>query len=63
MISDLKACSNETCLIEVANKLAENLAKKAPTLARELELTEKKIEEKKVIIETAKEIEVNIESG
>ncbi len=60
VLDDLKACINEECLLGVANRIATSLNKKDSSLAKSLDLTSKKIEEKKDIILAAKEIGVNL---
>ncbi len=61
-ISDeLKNCADETCLLGVANKLASKLVAKNPALATSLDLTSKKIEDKRVVINAAKEAGVNLQ--
>ena len=60
IVDDLKKCQDEACLVGVANQLARSLANKSPTVARQLDLTSAKIQEKKVILDTAKEVGVDI---
>lgn len=62
MIDDLKNCADKTCLLSVANQLAEKLNKSAPETAKVLDLTPKKVEEKKIIVETARNAGVDIEN-
>lgn len=59
---DLKQCTDESCLVDVANRLARRLQRKDPDLAEELDLTLEKVEEKRVIVETAKEVGVDVEA-
>ena len=61
IVKDLEACINEECLITVANRLAQRVAARNPSAARALELTPSKINEKKVIIDTAREIGVSLD--
>ncbi|MBI4159807.1 hypothetical protein HY504_01440 [Candidatus Wolfebacteria bacterium] len=56
---DLRACASEECLIEVANKIASQVARKNPTLARKIDLTPAKVGEKKVIASAAKDAGVS----
>jgi hypothetical protein len=58
-VEDLKKCQSAECLVGVANELSSRLAKSAPDLANQLDLTSQKIEEKKAIIEAAKEVGVD----
>lgn len=57
---ELKECSDDDCLVGVANRLAERLVSKNPGLANRLDLTSKKIEEKRVVINVAKEVGVSV---
>ncbi|MBI5140291.1 MAG: hypothetical protein HZA94_02490 [Candidatus Vogelbacteria bacterium] len=57
---ELKGCADEACLVGVANKLASKLVAKNPALATSLDLTPKKIEDKRVIIDAAKEAGVDL---
>src|SRR3989338_6074077 len=61
IIDDLKNCADETCLVSVASQLAKRLADKAPAIARELDLTTKKVAEKNEIVKAAKEVGVNFD--
>lgn len=60
IVEDLKNCATEECLVGVASRLAKNLAQKNPTIARQLDLTTAKVEEKNVVVMAAKEAGVNI---
>src|SRR3989344_1996722 len=61
IVDDLQKCSTEECLVTVASQLARSFSSKNPTLARQLDLTVAKVEEKKIIVETAKEIGITFE--
>src|SRR3989344_6071281 len=61
IVEDLQKCSTEECLIKVADQLARSFSSKNAALARQLDLTVAKVEEKKIIVETAKEIGVTVE--
>src|SRR3990167_6494124 len=58
-MEDLQKCTTEECLIKVANDLSKKLLLKNSELASQLDLTSKKIEEKKIIVDVAKEAGVN----
>ncbi len=60
VVEDLKSCTNEECLLSIANKIAASLNKKDSNLAKVLDLTAQKIDEKKNILVAAKEIGVNL---
>lgn len=57
--TELEACASDECLISVASRLAQRIASRNPSAARVLELTTAKVQEKKAVIDTAKEIGVN----
>ncbi len=59
VLEDIKSCPDEECLFRVANELSKNIQAKNPTLATNLSLTTKIVEEKKAIVEAAKEVGVN----
>lgn len=61
VVEDLKKCSTEECLVNVASQLAKNFASRNPVLGRQLDLTTAKVEEKKIIVETAKEIGITVD--
>lgn len=61
-IKQLNSCADESCVVQVANDLAKSLAIRAPKVAQALDLTPQKVQEKKVIVDTAKEIGVSIEA-
>ncbi|MBI4137957.1 MAG: hypothetical protein HY472_01770 [Candidatus Sungbacteria bacterium] len=56
---DLKQCRDEACIVEVATQVAQNIARRNPTVARQLDLTPQKVEEKKEILNVAQEIGVS----
>lgn len=58
-VEDLKKCQSAECLVSVANDVASRLSKSAPEIAKKLDLTPSKIEEKKTIVEAAREIGVD----
>lgn len=58
-VEDLKKCQSAECLVSVASELSSRLTKSAPEVAKQLDLTAQKIEEKKAIVEAAKEIGVD----
>src|SRR3989338_5107585 len=59
ILNDIKTCVDEECLIRVANELAQKLQAKNPTLAINLNLTPKIIEQKNTVVQAAKDIGVN----
>ncbi|OGN15471.1 MAG: hypothetical protein A3J47_02770 [Candidatus Yanofskybacteria bacterium RIFCSPHIGHO2_02_FULL_43_22] len=59
ILNDIKTCVDEECLIRVANELAQKLQAKNPTLAINLNLTPKIIEQKNAVVQAAKDIGVN----
>lgn len=60
-VEKMKACESVECLVGVATSLAKEISSTNPELAKALDLTPKKVEEKRVIVETAKEIGVDFE--
>ncbi|MBI2056607.1 MAG: hypothetical protein HYT37_04520 [Candidatus Sungbacteria bacterium] len=58
---ELKNCATEECLVDIATQLAKNLVQKNPTLARSLDLTPIKVDEKKVVVDAARQAGVNIQ--
>ena len=60
VVEDLKNCTDDACLLSVANRLAGQLVKKNPTLAKDLEFTTAKIQGKQVIVDTAKKAGIDI---
>jgi hypothetical protein len=61
VVDQLTQCTNVDCLIEVANSLAQKLDSDNPTLAQSVNLTQKIVEEKRVIVATAKSLGVDFE--
>src|SRR3989344_6798027 len=59
ILEDIKSCSDEVCLIKVANDLAQKIQRKNPTLATNLQLTTKIVEEKNAVVQAAQEVGVN----
>lgn len=55
VVEDLKNCADEACLVDVANRVAKTIAAKNPTVAKQVDLTVAKVEEKRVIVNAAKE--------
>ena len=53
VMEDLQKCTTEECLIKVANDLSKKLLLKNSELASQLDLTSKKIEEKKIIVDNS----------
>src|SRR3990167_2475969 len=60
MVSKLKACDSVECLVDVARSVSKNLSAADPALARAVDLTAQKVEEKKVISDAAKSAGVDI---
>src|SRR3989338_7402485 len=60
MVSKLKACDSVECLVDVARSVSQNLSASNPALARTVDLTAQKVEEKKVISDAAKSAGVDI---
>ncbi|TSC75144.1 MAG: hypothetical protein G01um101433_942 [Parcubacteria group bacterium Gr01-1014_33] len=60
VVANLKSCTDEQCLITVATDLAKKIAARNPTVARALEITPAKVEEKKQIISAAEEAGVSV---
>ena len=60
-LESLKACGDVDCLVEVATTLAKQLAEDNPQLARALDLTPQKVQEKRTIVEAARSVGVDIE--
>ncbi|MBI2062812.1 MAG: hypothetical protein HYT61_01060 [Candidatus Yanofskybacteria bacterium] len=59
VLEDIKACQDESCLIKVANLLAQKVKVNNPTLATNFKLTSTIIEQKNSVIQAAKEVGVN----
>ena len=59
ILDDIKTCSDEECLVKVANELAQKLKTKNPTLAVNFDLTAKVIEDKNAVVQAAKEVGLN----
>src|SRR3990167_5249453 len=59
ILDDIKKCNSEECLVRVAGELAQKIKTKNPTLAADLNLTTTVVEEKKAVVQAAKEIGVN----
>ena len=60
MVNKLKACDSVECLVDVARSVSQNLSASNPALARTVDLTVQKVEEKKVISDAAKSAGVDI---
>src|SRR3989344_1800923 len=61
-IEKLKQCSDVACLVEVASSIAGRLNKEHPAIARAVDLTPQKVNEKRTIVNTAKSLGVDIEA-
>ena len=61
IVEKLKACDSVECLIEVASSIAKSISKSDPELARTLELTKQKVDEKREVVEAAKSLGVDLE--
>lgn len=61
MVAKLKQCGSVECLVEVATLLANRLAADNPALARTIDLTPQKVQEKRDIADIAKSAGVSIE--
>src|SRR3989344_1607481 len=59
ILEDIKSCPDEGCLIRVANELSRKMQTKNSTLATNLNLTAKLIDEKKSVIDAANEAGVS----
>ena len=57
VIDQLKACATKECVLAVATTLSQRLNAKDPKLAIKVNLTPKKVEEKKVIVQAVKDKE------
>ncbi|MBI2049919.1 MAG: hypothetical protein HYT35_00475 [Candidatus Staskawiczbacteria bacterium] len=57
----LAQCTTAECLLNVAKQLSERIVGKNPQLASRLDLTSRKIEEKRAVIEAAKEVGVDFQ--
>lgn len=53
VVNDLKACTTESCLADVASRLATRITAKNPSVAAAVDLTPQKVKEKQTIIEAA----------
>src|SRR3989338_6910375 len=60
MVNKLKACDSIECLVDVARSVSQNLSASNPALARTVDLTAQKVEERKVISDAAKSAGVDI---
>ncbi len=56
---DLKQCRDEACIVEVATRVAQNIARTNPAVGRQLDLTPQKVAEKKAILDVGREIGVS----
>ena len=59
ILEDIKSCSDDECLIKVANELAAKIKTKNPTLAADFKLTTTLIQEKNSVVQAAKEVGVS----
>jgi len=59
VVEELKRCADAACIVGVAQGVAQRFNQKNPELARTLDLTPQKVQEKKAIIEAAQEIGVD----
>ncbi len=60
VVSKLKECSSVECLVDVARSVSQNLSASNPSLARTVDLTPQKVDEKQVISDAAKSAGVDI---
>ena len=60
VLEDLKNCTDEVCIANVAARVARSIASSNPAVARALDLTTAKVEEKRTIANVAKEIGVTV---
>ena len=58
ILDDIKNCDSEECLVRVAGELAQKIKTKNPTLAADLNLTTTIVDEKKAVVQAAKEVGV-----
>ncbi|OGZ70213.1 MAG: hypothetical protein A2904_00625 [Candidatus Staskawiczbacteria bacterium RIFCSPLOWO2_01_FULL_33_9] len=58
----LSQCTTAECFLDVAKQLSQKILEKNPQLATQLDLTVKKVEEKREVIEAAKEIGVELKA-
>ena len=56
VVNDLKQCATDECLIKVAKKLSVEVSRKNPTLAAELDLTNKKVSEVEKITTASRDV-------
>lgn len=61
VVEDLKNCATTECFVNVADKISKQIAVQKPELAAKIELTQEKIQAKKEIVNTARELGVNID--
>src|SRR3989344_9201010 len=61
VVDELKQCGSTECLVTVATAIARRLSAAHPSLARTVDLTPQKVEEKRTIVEAAKSVGVDIE--
>ncbi|MBI2097497.1 MAG: hypothetical protein HYT46_00975, partial [Candidatus Vogelbacteria bacterium] len=61
VVTEFKQCESTECLIGVATRIARELSKANPGLARTIDLTPERVSEKRAIIDVAKTIGVNID--
>ncbi len=62
VVEKMKKCEDVACLVEVATSIARRLSSENPSVARAVELTPQKVGEKRVIVETAKFLGIDIEA-
>ncbi|MEK7101549.1 MAG: hypothetical protein AAB882_00140 [Patescibacteria group bacterium] len=62
IVEKMKQCENVACLVDVATSIASRLNSGNPSVARAVELTPQKVNEKRAIVDTAKSLGVDIEA-
>ena len=62
IVEKMKQCDSAACLVDVAASIAGRLNSGNPSVARAVELTPQKVNEKRVIVDTAKSLGVDIEA-
>src|SRR3989338_2639967 len=62
VVEKMKQCDSAACLVDVAASIASRLNSGNPSVARAVDLTPQKVNEKRTIVDTAKSLGVDIEA-
>ena len=62
VVEKMKQCDSAACLVDVATSIASRLSSGNPSVARAVELTPQKVNEKRAIVDTAKSLGVDTEA-